>query len=719
MKRKSILDAALRYADRGWKVFPLNGRRPFRGTAGFHDATLDHKQIRRWWKKWPDANVGIACDSQRGPIVVDVDAPNKSKGERHGRELVKMLGLPLTREARSRKGRVHYYFDPMVEGTSVERTIRLRYEGEKYSVDVLGDGGYVIAPPSIHAVTGKPYIWLRKAKIVPLPASIFQLVKAKHATTTDGHHQSADPLPRIIHEGERDQLLTSLAGSMRRRNASETAILAALREENELRVSPPLPDRDLRRIAKSIARKPPVGAGENRTDLGNARRFVRQHLDNVRSVPAHKRPWLIWDGPRWVTDNSGEIERMAKSTVRSLHLEATHIADPDDRDTAFKFAAKSESAGSIAALLTVASTEPEMVVSTNALDADPWVLNVENGTINLRTGQLQPHRQEDLITKLAPVEYDPKAECPKWDRFIADIMGDDPSLMGYLQDLAGYSLTGNTREQCFFFAYGKGANGKSTFINVMRHLMGDYAQQADFDSFLTSKSDRIRSDLVRMRGARFIAAVEAAGNRSLDSSVVKRLTGGDAIVARKLYEGEQEFTPSHKLFLAANHKPVVDEQTEGFWRKVRLIPFVITIPKPNRIGDYDKILIAEELPGILNWALRGCERWQRRGLRNPKAIAKSTKSYQEESDLLGEFIVKRCISDPNSWIEQSEMYRTFVDHWTESRGPRSMPISMQWFNRLFSERPDVTLVKRGGLRGWKGIALTFKVEMNDDRRRRT
>lgn len=696
-------------------MIPLKGKHPYPGTQAVLDATTDPKQIKRWWKKWPNANVGIACSSERGPIVVDVDEPNPKK-ELPGSELIEMLGLPLTREAQSREGRVHYYFDPMVEGTAIERTIRLKYNGKKYSVDVLGDGGYVVAPPSIHPETGEPYIWKRKARVVPLPTSILQLVKAKHETSSNGRHQSADPLPEIVHEGERDTLLTSLAGSMRRRNASEEAILAALREENELRVRPPLPDRDLRRIAKSIARKPPVGSGENRTDLGNARRFVHQHSDDVRSVPSFKRPWLVWDGPRWVPDNSGEVERLAKSTVRSLHLEATHIADPDDRDTAFKFAAKSEGAARISALLDLAATEPEMVVAPDALDADPWLFNVENGTINLRTLKLQKHEQRDLITKLAPVEYDPKAECPKWEGFIKTIMGGDETLMGYLQDVAGYSLTGNTREQCFFFAYGKGANGKSTFINVMRHMLGDYAQQADFDSFLVSKNDKIRSDLARMRGARFVAAVEAAGNKSLDSSVVKRLTGGDAIVARKLYEGEQEFTPTHKLFLAANHKPVVDEQTEGFWRKVRLIPFIITIPKPKRIGDYDKILIAEELPGILNWALRGCERWQRRGLRNPKAIVKSTKSYQEESDLLGDFILKRCKPEPDAWVEQSEMYRVFVDYWAESRGPRSTPISMTWFNRLFSERPDVSLTKRNGLRGWKGMALTFKLDMANDRR---
>lgn len=694
-----LLRAALRYAKRGWAVFPLNGKKPFE-RGGFHLATTDRAQIKKWWRKWPDANIGIACNSQHGPIVVDIDGPS-------GHVLREQLNLPATREAQSRKGRAHLYYDPLTDGTPVARMIRplKGKDGKKIELDLLGDGGYVIAPPSVHPDTGRKYKWTTTLRLVPMPEEILQLVrKAKQART------GAEPLPKVIGSGERNSLLTSLAGSMRRRAAGYEAILAALREENAARVVPPLEDKELQEITKHVTKYPPAGHGENLTDLGNARRFIEQHKDMVRAVGRARNPWRIWEGTCWVPDDTGEIERYAKSTVRALYAEASHAADEDVRNKILVHANKSEQAPRVRALLDLATTEPEISLGPEAFDADPWLLNVENGTVDLRTGQLRRHRREDLITRLAPVEFDPSATCPRWERFVLEVMDGDEELVTFIQRSLGYALTGDTREECLFFLHGAGANGKSILLEIVRGLLGNYAQTSDFNSFLTRAGDGPRNDLARMRGTRFVTASEADGDKGFDTRVVKMLTGNDTVVARRLYEESFEFRPQHKIWLAANHKPVVKEAGHAFWRRMRLIPFTVTFKGKNK-EPKDKLeaKLRSEFSGILNWMIEGCLEWQHNGLSEPKAIRRATQNYQEENDIIGEFVSQACTFDPSSWESITDVYKIFSEWWMESRGIRSQPISMGWFARMMTDRPELRSSKRGDIRGWKGIALTRKL----------
>lgn len=702
---RECLDAALRYAARGWSVFPLNGKLPFAGTHGHNDATTDRATIKRWWKKWPSANVGIACSSTSGPIVIDLDKP-ANENEVDPRPLVESLDLPETREASSRKGRLHLYFDPMLDGTEIARMIRPFKDkrGKKYALDILGDGGYVVAPPSVHPDTGREYKWLEKRKPAPFPEAIFQLT-----LSLENQRKIAPPVPDIIGEGERDQMLTSLAGSMRRRNADEGTILAALREMNNTRVRPPLSDKQVVKIAKSISKKEPVVLDEHLTDLGNARRFVTQHEARVRSVMVHRHPWLIWDGRRYAPDTTGEVERMAKQTVRSLYAEASQSGDEEQQDQILKHAVKSESAGKIRALIELAATEPELSIVPDKLDANPYLLNLENGTFDLRKMELRKHKRRDLITKLTSVTYDPNAQAPRWHQFLHEVMNGDDELVEFVQRAVGYSLTGDTREHCLFFCYGQGRNGKSTMLEVLRVLLGDYAQQADFSSFLARQGDGPRNDLARMRGARLVTASEADSDKGFDGRMVKMLTGADTIVARRLYEEHFEFMPQHKLWLAANHKPLVKEQTEGFWSRIRLIPFTVVFDQSKQDKKLMKKLTAE-LPGILNWAIEGCERWRKNGLIEPRAVQRATRAYREENDVLGEFISQCAKLDGDSWTSTTVLYRTFCDWWTDTRGHRTAPISLGWFGRLLSERVEITQTKRNKIRGWRGIAITITVD---------
>lgn len=696
---RDCLTAALEYAKRGWRVFPLNGKVPYQGTHGHRDATTNAKQIRRWWQEWPNANVGIACDSQSGPIVVDIDGPT-------GAEFIASLDLPTTREASSGKAtKRHLYFDPMEDGSKIKRTIKLQPEkdGAKLAVDVLGDGGYVVAPPSIHPETGRRYKWIARTTPAPLPEEIAEAVRITREARHGNGKGPAPPLPSKFGSGERDDLLTSLAGTMRRRGASEDAILAALREENQTRCDPPLEDKQLRKIARSIATKKPQPKVENKTDLGNARRFVTQHAAQVRNIAG--KYWLAWDGFRWARDDTGEVDRLAKATVRSIYGEAAALANDDERDALTKWAAKSEDARRISAMLKLASTEPELCVTADQLDADPWVLNCTNGTIDLRTGKLRAHSRADLLTKLVPVAYDVKAKAPRWESFLLEVMKGNAAVAAYLQRAVGYALTGDTREQCLFFCYGKGANGKSTFFEVLRLLLGDYGRQTDFTSFMSrSSSDGPRNDLARMKGARLVTASEAPSDKGFDETTLKRLTGDDTIVARRLYEDFIEFKPEHKIFLAANHKPIVKEQTPAFWRRMRLIPFTRVFAPEERDKKLDKTLRGE-LPGVLAWAVRGCLAWQHEGLGMPKAVARATHDYQEENDLLGEFIAQRCSLAPTEWCSTVDLFRAFTEWWIETRGQRSASISMGWFGRMLGERVELKPTKKNQIRGWRGIGL--------------
>lgn len=694
------LKAALRYASRfGWRVFPLRGKEP-RTSDGFLSATTDERTIREWWERWPDSNVGIACDSEHGPIVIDLDAHKAH--EYSATKFLKRLELPeeglITRTAISREGRLHLYFGPMRDGTTLKRMIRpFVHHGHKVAIDILGDGGYVVAPPSIHPETGEPYRWDRRIDLAPFPKRLFRFLKKRSIK------QIAPPLPEIIHEGERDQLLTSLAGSMRRRGASPRAIFEALRIENASRVRPPLSDSQLQKIAKSIGAKDPIQEAENMTDLGNVRRFVSQHHERLRSILSKRsNPWYVWTGSHWEPDRTGEAMRLAKQTVRSIHREADSVKDEERQGALQEHAYRSEGAERIRAIVDLAKTEPEIAIREDQLDRDLWLFNMRNGTIDLQSGKKWKHKKTDYITKISPVEYDRRARAPRWESFLSEIFDGDKALIGFIKRAMGYTLTGDTREHALFFCYGKGRNGKSTFLEVFRELLADYSIQADFATFQSTRNDGPRHDLARMRGARLVTAIEAHSDRSFDETVLKQMTGGDTVTARNLYESSFEFKPQFKLWLAANHLPLVREQTEALWSRILMIPFTVVIPPHKRKKNLGLHLI-KELPGILNWVLEGCQEWKRNGLMAPDTVRKAIDDYKEEYDVASEFFITRCNLSADEWTSRSALYQSFADWWQETRGRN--PLSHTVFNRLITERSDIRPKKRGGLRGWRGIGI--------------
>ena len=336
------------------------------------------------------------------------------------------------------------------------------------------------------------------------------------------------------------------------------------------------------------------------TDLGNARRLVARHGENVRHVPPWRK-WLVWDGRRWCQDETGEIERLAKETVVALYNEASSdLLDKEKRLDLVRHAQHSEAEPRLRAMIRLAQSEPGIPVLPKDFDSDRYLFNVNNGTLDLKTGQLRAQCREDLITKLAPVDYQPDATCPTWDKFIHRIMAGDQEMIHYLRRALGYSLTGDTCEQCLFIGVGKGNNGKTTLLEVVRATMGGYAIQAETKTLLERGRDGIPNDVARLAGARFIAAAEAKVRSQLACSVVKTLTGGDTILARYLYGEFFQFEPQGKWFLAVNHLPEVEDSTDSMWRRIKVIDFPVSIPADERDKHLKEKLLMER-SGILRW----------------------------------------------------------------------------------------------------------------------
>jgi putative DNA primase/helicase len=383
-----------------------------------------------------------------------------------------------------------------------------------------------------------------------------------------------------------------------------------------------------------------------------------------------------------------------------MYCEAGCSTNISDRGNLAKHALKSEAEGRLRAMVNLSKTEPSIPVSQSMLDADPWLLNCQNGTIDLRTGKLLAHHRSNLCTKEVPIAFDSDAKCPTWIAFLNRVMADNRALVRFLQRAVGYAPTGMTSEQVLFFLYGTGANGKSTFIETCRNLVGDYAQQADFDTFVPKENGHPRNDLARLAGARFVAAVEAAQGRQLAENVIKQATGGDAITARFLYREYFEFSPQFKLFLVANHKPVIVGTDEAIWRRIRLIPFTVTIPPEER----DKQLLEKlrgELPGILAWAVRGCLDWQRDGLGEPEAVSNATEAYRREMDVMADFVDEYCVLGENQTEDAGLLYAKFKE-WSDQNGEGFL--TQKKLGAQLRERGFEAGKKRGN-RCWVGLRL--------------
>ncbi len=677
---------------------------------GLVDATTRESTIQSWWRRWPNANIGLVTGTASSIVVLDVDV------DREGDVLLAALEgqfgeLPATPESLTGGGGRHVLFAH--PGQPIRNAVSV---GGLDGLDIRADGGYIVAPPSLHQ-SGRCYEWDASrhpddVKLSPLPDWLLSLLVAPPGGNGS---KPTSVIGETIQFGQRNATLASLAGAMRRRGMTRTAILAALLTTNAEQCVPPLAETEVEKIATSVAnykpmpKSPPAptlqaaaqSQGWNLTDTGNAERLVARYGENLHYCYAWGR-WLVWDGKRWKCDEGGEVDRLAKATVRSIYAEAAKEPDDTRRKALADHAKRSEHSSRRRATVELAQSEPRVPIVPDRLDVDPWLFNVHNGTIELRTGILRPHSQADLLTKMAGSLYDAQAQCPIWLAFLNRIMADNQNLIAFLQRAVGYALTGDTSEQCLFMFYGLGSNGKTTFLQILRDLLGDYGQQADFATFLHKDYQAVPSDIARMMGARLVAAVEAGEGRRLAEVVIKQLTGQDTITARFLFHDYFEFRPQFKLFLAMNHKPNIRETTNAMWRRVRLVPFTVGIPE----AEQDKGLPAKlkvELPGILRWAVNGCLEWQRSGLGVPDEVRQATDNYRDEMDVIGGFLSECCTLQSAARTAAKELYETYK-LWAMDNNEHT--ITQTAFGIRLTDRGLLMVRGSKGRRMWQGIGLT-------------
>lgn len=530
--------------------------------------------------------------------------------------------------------------------------------------------------------TGSPRPFLSLVKALQLDQIPLQNQKTPRGNKNNSgaHPGSFAANDSNILENGRNNTLTSMAGAMRRKGMTEMSIAAALQAENLARCKPPLDPCEVNGIAASIMRySAPTGSGEilkTLTDTGNATRFGLSHADQAIYVPGQG--WMLWNGLQWQRDDVNRVMELAKHVSRDIYQEGEALEDNDARIAVARHAKTSQQAPRLKATLELAQSMPELVAQSGQLDNHDMLLGVGNGVVNLYSGKLQPAKPEDLITRHSPVMFDDKAECPTFKQFLEQVTDSDQSLMSYLQRVVGYSLTGNTTEQCLFFLYGSGANGKSTFLNTVKAVLGpDLARQTPCETLMARKNSGATNDIARLIGVRAVIANEVEDGSLIAEALVKQMTGGEALTARFLYGEFVEFTPKFKLFIAGNHKPTIRGRDQGIWRRIRLVPFVVTIPPEQRDKDLQAKLLGE-LPGILNWAIKGCLVWQASGLAQPKLVTDAVADYRAEMDLLGQWVNESCVVGPQHEWRSRQAYGNYKI-WAEGGGYK--PMSESIFSR--------------------------------------
>jgi putative DNA primase/helicase len=446
---------------------------------------------------------------------------------------------------------------------------------------------------------------------------------------------------------------------------------------------------------------------EHATELGLARRFVRLVGRDYRFVPA-TRTWLAWAETHWARAQGGEVERAGKQVVESLWIEVAAETDPDRQRALAKFALVAQSARSIRNMLALAETELGIALPPDALDRDPWLLNCLNGTLEQRGfPHLRAHRREDLITKCLPVPYDPDAPCPTWLDFLDRIFGGKQDLIRFVQRAIGYSLVGEIRDQVLLLCWGTGANGKSTLLQAIAALLGDYAATLAAETLLARKSDAalVLNDLSTLQGARFVIAVESDMGRRLAEARVKQLTSVEAIKVKRLFADVYSIAPSFKLWIATNHKPRITGTDHAIWRRIRLIPFDIAIPDDEQDHGLGAKLETERA-GILAWAVQGCLGWQAEGLGAPQEIREATAAYREQMDNMASFIAERCVEEKGAQVTATDLYDAFAA-WSKRDNEPLVP--KRTFGMLLQER-GFTQSRSPKSRKWIGLRLQTPIE---------
>ena len=690
--REELRSAALSYAARGWPVFTLHtvkdhgrcscgdqscvsaGKHPFKGHAphGFKNATADLAVVSNWWPDESEPNkvpfnIGVVTGACSRIVVLDIDA--RSNGQDSLERLTSVHGaLPITVQVETGGGGQHYYFAH--PGYPIGSTENLHgYQG----IDVKADGGYVVAPPSRHR-SGRPYLFELSSlpedtEVAPIPDWLLQLMSVRKKRVKDSAKRDND---KPISDGARTKWLVSKAGLFRESAGMEFEELnAALQTLNVSRCAPALPSLKVERIARSFCKYERGAAQYHQTDAGIAERFRDACGDGCRHVGEWNR-WLVYDGARWSHDRESKVVLLMRDIIRKMIEERRDIKPWDTSPEAakeadkkrrriYQFARFSENNSRITAALRIARSELASV--PEQFDANRHLFNTVNGTLNLKNDEFREHRQSDYITHLSPVPYRPSAKCPRFETFMDEIMSGDREMVEFLQMAFGTAVVGETSDHAAFIFWGAGANGKTSLLEVMRHVFGSYCRPTPPDTFLTKNNDQIPEDLARLQGVRLVTTTEVDEGRTLSESIFKRVTGGEVITARYLRGHFFDYEPQFTLFMATNAKPTIRGTDDGVWRRIRLVPFTETFDVNEQRCDRNlRAKLVSEASGILNWCVQGYRNWCKNGgLSMPSKVKAASQAYRRESDLVLSFFNECCMTDAVVSTQGSVVFDAFKE----------------------------------------------------------
>ena len=689
---KSMKEWALHYAEMGLAVFPLACRDKVPAVVGgCKVATTKRTTIERWWDKNPQYNIGIATGNKSsGLVVIDLDV-DKNKGidgydvlidwqNKHGK-------LPETWQSITGRGGYHYFYkDAIVHSNRVGL-----YEG----VDIRGEGGYIVAPPSVHP-NGNIYEWEQgpeEYEIAQVDNIVNDFLKGEKQRR-DSEDKTNFKVPELIPEGERVDTIVRLIASLRTKGLDDDAIKAAVRVENEKRCNPPLKEKELEKaVFPALKRDWQVNSpyynnfnamneNDNKyvnevlkklnelnaverfpmNDRGSADLFATVFMDVSRYNPT-KKDWMYYDGTRWVADQEGmRAKRNAKTLADVLVRYSATVFLPDDkRQSYIKYTAGMMNYRSRNVMVTDA--KDLNFFENMELDKDDFLLNCKNCVLDLSGDQPKAleHSADLLLSKLCNANYNPAATCTLWEKTVNEIMQGDTEKIKYLQKMSGRLLTGDTSEEEFYIFFGATTrNGKSTITELLLYLLGDYATTISPESLAikANKDSRTASpDIAKLAGTRFVVASEPPRRMLFDSSLVKTLTGRDTVSARFLHENEFQFKPKFKLILNSNYLPVISDKTVFSSNRVKVVPFERHFTEKEQ-NKHLKEQLQQEIDGILNWCIKGLQLYRKEGLEPPVAVQNATHEYSEDSDKVGKFI-SECLVKTNQNLAAKDVYEKY------------------------------------------------------------
>lgn len=714
----TVLDAALEYCKRGWSVFPLKDkRRPYIDWGPYKDRRPTEEEVVSWWTLYPDAWIAVALGRVSNLLRLDAD------GEQALAELERLGGTYQTLQFTTPSGGTGYLLK-YADGIITE--VLWRGDGDHQELRIQSDGAYTVVPPS------PDYAWTDSSvPIAPIPRwlrdrNVERVLRdlERELRPTLRQPDKSEVLECLEHISPEDYDTWVQVGMALRSIGDEY-----LRHWTDWsRQSPKFKDgecekkwatfrtdgcgltaRSLFHWAEQYDGWRPPNRHEPLTDLGNARVLAR--IGEGKVLHSDRWGWLAWDGRRWALHAEKQVVEMQKAALeyrlnRAVDSLAKHMkSDRDAQDFVSKqkqkvrtmiTIRKHEDETRIRGARTLAESEPQLCVDYRKFDRHPYLFNCLNCTVDIRTLDTYAHVSSNYITQLCEVPYETDAACPRWLQFLEETIP-DKDVRDFLWMFLGCCLTGDVSPQIMPVFWGSGANGKSTLVNTVMYVLGeDYSMKAKRDLLMLKRSSEHPTSIARLYGKRFVACVETAEDGRLDETLVKELTGGDPLAARRMREDEWQFMPTHKPVLVTNHRPEVRGTDDGIWRRLPLVPFTVQFLDAKRDPELSETL-KKEAPGILRWMVEGGHRWIQGGRKffEPAVVREATSAYREEQDRIGAFIADRCIADKERRVRVEKLMEAYAS-WCIAN--KHVQLNGSAFGRAMTERGFPLNEKRGKYR---------------------